>query len=624
MIKSSVNNIEFSKLNLTHFLVGAILICSLLYLPIISADFTSLHRAIAVSLATSIYGLYLIFSKQRIKLTLADLGWLSLISLSFLSSLWSLNPFHALFGGFSTLLVYLCYKLFEGCNWTVQTQRWLSILMFVFVAFALGIIIYSNFILPKKYGQTGFLSGMNDHYMASLVLVSSPYILIVKRKYPYVIASSLILISIAIVIYKVGSLQVFLGSMITCIYLIVSLTRASLKRILFIMFSASIIVLLSSAVFMLKKDSMIERFELLREFDTQNDRKLMWKNSFELFKKRPLLGVGKNNWRQEVRQYGNNEFRRWSNKRRQPTMFHHPHSWFFHIISELGILGLLSYLLIGLSCIQSILKNKVFDGLTYTAIFSLLSFLWVGLMYGVVYNRFNSFVGLPILAVLCLSIINVNSKQLITLGARLSGALYILGSIACFIYFLCAFCGKQEYDNGFRLVKRGKGTEALRVLEPENVYWDLSQVSRQAAYASEQIQNLPEAIRYYNMSIRQNPYDALLLYEFSKTLYRHGNYEEALHYSYKVYDLCNRYEDNNHHLLDCLEKRGDSEKLISQACKIKKLRELVNKILNNNLSNYLKNRPNFKPPKDELMIRVTEILGPHDCQSTIGQSKIGK
>jgi len=535
-------------------LTAFLLLCSsLLIVPSQIFSFTSYERAIGVSFLLVVYGLQLMLSKPHKNIfTLADIGWLSLIVLSFLSALWALNPYKAIYGGFTTLLVYLSYRLFQRIYWSSRFIISLRLLFFVCTVISLGMIANSQF---QSSGVTYRMAGANVHYLGSFVMVMMPFILLLKKGIAQTVFSVLTLGALSFFIYKGGSLQVLLCVFITCLYLIVKGNKISLKKMMRVLFFMTLLSIVSVVIFKKNKTAITSKFTLLKEFDSQNDRLEMWKNSMRLFVKAPIAGVGKNNWKNEITQYGLGGYGRW--KSENPGMFNHAHNWFFQIIAELGILGLLSYFLIFLSCIYSLAKSKKNTGFIYAALFALLSFIWLGLMYGIIYNQAERFQGLPILVALCLSIVNKGTKKCALDTSRFAGFIVITSSLLCLTFFYNSKLTSKKSTRVKALMHLGNYTTAVSTLDSLNEFWDNSTLFEQSAKANALLGNSVVARDYYRRVLDYDPYNVKLLYDYGSYLYKIGDFINAIDYSQRAYELSEGFLDNKLLMIDCLIEFGD-------------------------------------------------------------------
>ncbi|WP_284652702.1 O-antigen ligase family protein [Flavobacterium terrisoli] len=83
----------------------------------------------------------------------------------------------------------------------------------------------------------------------------------------------------------------------------------------------------------------------LSDSKTLESRILFWKNSMQMSKEHPLLGVGIGNWQIQFPKYGFNNFTEYGIVNGESTL-QRPHNDFIWILCETGILGLLAYLIL--------------------------------------------------------------------------------------------------------------------------------------------------------------------------------------------------------------------------------------------------------------------------------------
>lgn len=188
-------------LNLIAFLI---LLVSVLIVPKQLLDVAPIEKAMGVSVLLLIYGFWLVRAQpDRLQFSLTDIGWLLLIALTFLSAFWALNPYKAIYGGFTTLVLYLTYRVFLHIEWTTHHQKLIRVLFLIFSVIALGIILYS---IMNLSGQTQRLvTGINAHYLGSLVVVVMPFILLLKKGKLASIFSTLIVLAIRDVLLLEGN-----------------------------------------------------------------------------------------------------------------------------------------------------------------------------------------------------------------------------------------------------------------------------------------------------------------------------------------------------------------------------------------------------------------------------------
>jgi tetratricopeptide (TPR) repeat protein len=104
-----------------------------------------------------------------------------------------------------------------------------------------------------------------------------------------------------------------------------------------------------SSAFEKNKKSSLQAYpttEPIFRMSTLNERIWLWKKTFEMVKKHPLMGIGVGQWRLAFPIYGKIQKFRQSDDGPIEIFFQRPHNDYIWILSESGIIGLLSYLAI--------------------------------------------------------------------------------------------------------------------------------------------------------------------------------------------------------------------------------------------------------------------------------------
>lgn len=107
--------------------------------------------------------------------------------------------------------------------------------------------------------------------------------------------------------------------------------------------------------------------------ETIKERLLLWNNTLEMIKEQPILGVGLGNWKIHFPKYKITGLR----SEQGEVFFQRPHNDYLWIASEMGVMGLLAYLVVLLStlfyAIQSLKKSSMKEGETYDLVLAMTS-----------------------------------------------------------------------------------------------------------------------------------------------------------------------------------------------------------------------------------------------------------
>jgi len=530
-------------------LIGILLVlASVLYIPNIHIKYSHYERGMLIALLLFIFGVFnFIYAKDKVAIGLSDIGWWGLILLSGLSALWSTNPYYAIFGMFTTLLVYLSFKFFEAIQWTNTTSQYLNLGIQLCIFVAMGTIIYAIY-YPTEWQILSRLlirklTNSNFNFLGSLIVILMPYFLFQRGSFRTVFNLSFLLVTIYI-LYKTGSAQVVLASLFLLFCYLLFLIKVSKKWFMSIMASLFICTIIA-IIFIYKNEATLRTKSFVwEEFYQQNDRMTMWQNSFKLFKKKPLLGIGKNNWKAEVYQYGYNHYAPGINNNYKPKIYHHTHNSFFQTLSELGLLGLLSLVWIGYVYLLGLKQKPDFDDLEYTSLISILIFLLLSSIYGIIYNHFESFKGIPIFMTLSLALVTQKNASKWRINNKYFYIVFILATISSFTFFYCSKFAKYHYREGIKIQRDKKFKAAENTLNKALFCWDNGLINQHLAKSHKGQNNLNAANQAYQKAIQYSPHNPVLLYNYGSFLYNQQRYKEALVHAKNAYILSNKYFEN--------------------------------------------------------------------------------
>lgn len=243
----------------------------------------------------------------------------------------------------------ICFSLFDIINKTQQGQHLLRQIEVIKGTAANKNLLSSILFLCLPFYFMGLQQGKNVRFLSLGAIISTLFVLVTVRTRVVLIACFIFFT--LLICYKIKQ-------------------RFAIKKRYFLVFGISALVLLfgsykfflESKIAHLKSSSTdITQQYLYRLSDSQTleSRILFWKNSMEMAKDHPFLGVGLGNWQIHFPKYGLNNFDDYAIANGENTL-QRPHNDFIWILCETGILGLLAYLMIfGLVFYQlySLIKN---------------------------------------------------------------------------------------------------------------------------------------------------------------------------------------------------------------------------------------------------------------------------
>ncbi|MBP7512059.1 MAG: O-antigen ligase family protein, partial [Bacteroidia bacterium] len=253
------------------------------------------------------------------------------------------------------LYVSAMWLMYMVVNTTTVSIRFISIGISMASLISLALLAFE--ILEKQKAGTHLWEQKNLYELqsafghknlyASFQLLCLPFIFYLvqtEKKVLRYAATALLLLALA----SIGLIQtksVILGLGIAMIFALPvagTLLLRQQKRTLILLIIGYLSLLVGTALFIYATQ---DKFTLLLSNDTIRERILLWNNTFEMIKEFAPIGVGAGNWQVYFPKYGLGEFMQTNYLISDGyTTFQRPHSDFLWVLSELGVLGLLSYL----------------------------------------------------------------------------------------------------------------------------------------------------------------------------------------------------------------------------------------------------------------------------------------
>lgn len=173
-----------------------------------------------------------------------------------------------------------------------------------------------------------------------------------------ILTSSLSAVLITVLMSRSVWVAIIAGIIFTFIFNLTTKNKLFHYTRNFFCYSIVLLILISSSVLIYSKidksnafQKQVQKITNLK-YDTVKDRIILWKNSYALFKEKPLLGNGLGSWKINILKYGNQNLRSEDNL----TFYQRPHNDYLWILCEGGILTLCCFLLIFIFCFISAYK----------------------------------------------------------------------------------------------------------------------------------------------------------------------------------------------------------------------------------------------------------------------------
>ncbi len=541
--------------NISHFYqVGSLLLLfvSIGMMPIFfGSSLNDYSKAMNLSVLLSVLLSINFFLKdQQLKFSFLDIAWWGLIAHHFVSMQWSTNPYFALYGGWSMTLVYIAFKFFEATTWSNKGNV-LRVYLSILVVLLVGIIYY---IVSSRKGviQRSSISiqwiGDNLNFAGSLAVLILPFLIFYRAKIVFII-NIILLTFIFYVLYKTGSAQVVVVLFSLTILYILYFLQLSKRIIIYVLITSFVVGLIFLPILMnLGKEWNSVSF-VLKEFSEQNDRLTMWYHSWLLFWDQPFLGVGKNNWSTDVYQFGYQDYASYSNSAINPKNYKHAHNIFFQILSEQGLWGIACYGALVASTIFTFLKRKIYTSLEIAAAVGLISYIGLASMYGVLYNHYPQFKGVPILIACYVAIINPSLSFSWSIKSRWVSVPLLIAALCASHFFYYTTKNHHTFKTGLKAFRQHRFDEAETYFWSIKDQWDNAMTCQFLGSVWERQGHQKEALTAYEVAIFYDPHKPQLLLSNARILFNQEQYNKALQLTIQAYKLCPIYQANHSFLV---------------------------------------------------------------------------
>ena len=314
------------------FLGITIILLTLLIIPL---PILAVHRYILFSIIPFfILSNGILLGNASVPLYRSDLFWVSFCVVGISSYLWTVNVSLIWF----PLAIWFCLILWllSMRVITVMFDEARLFVSYVFVGLFLISLIYIAIILLLKLSPAKYF-GYNTNYLTLHLLSLWPFLLFYKKKYAFLnISCFLLLIYIFYLSHSKGSFLIF----VFLIFLSISeyLYKRSKKILRYLVIA---ILSIGLVVFFFPGFNLfIDRIQEKIIDNGDFSRLFMLRDSFDIFKNHPLLGIGLGNWHsfaytgdQSLFLGIQNAFYRFNS-----------HNLYSLILAELGLIGIISYL----------------------------------------------------------------------------------------------------------------------------------------------------------------------------------------------------------------------------------------------------------------------------------------
>ena len=285
--------------------------------------------------------------------------------------------------------------------------------------------------------------------------------------------------------------------------------------------------------------------------NTLNERFFLWKKSVAMAKANPLLGVGLGQWRLAFPAYGKMQRFRESDEGLTEIFFQRPHNDYVWILTETGIIGLLSYLTIfGITIFYAL---KIFfksDDVNKKA-------LAIFMLFGIIGYMVISFFSFPKERIVHNIFLMLNMACVVSIYHRSFSEknnvsypkILILNHLIMLLLIFCAVVGfnrlRSEAHLKDALAARQKGNwQKLRsaIDKADSLFYQIDPVSVPLVWyrgiANYSMGKFSEALEDFKTANHIHPNHIHVLNNLATSHAKLGDYQSAIEYYKKALDVC--------------------------------------------------------------------------------------
>lgn len=301
---------------------------------------------------------YLLLRTLRQPVSLAFLGF---IGVKVVSTFIAINAVEAWFDILSSVSCFLFYLLLSALLKVRENSK--QLLLWIIAVFN-GLIIAFGVIGFAKVGfdweRMGDIGSqmVNPNLFAPLFFMCIPFLLTLikenRSKFLVLVLLALDILIIIVLQNRATYLALLLG-VIAFLGGYIYAHKGSLFKWSYL--AVVIMIIIGSCIYISQKTEYLKilankEADIHNNYNSTTERLQIWNRSILLFKDNPLIGVGTGNWPIRVTEYGITD----PKSDQGNKYFLRPHNELLRILSELGILGFISTLLIVLFIVLNLIK----------------------------------------------------------------------------------------------------------------------------------------------------------------------------------------------------------------------------------------------------------------------------
>lgn len=320
----------------------------ILALPSVFSDLITFPENTIRFLLISIFSLIWILSNFKANINFPAKHVILLLSgyytLNILSSFWSLNPADSIMEsqriGTGIILILIFNSILKTEEKYISfLKSYLLFISFLIVSVSSDFLQLEHYSFEALYDVQSFF--IHKNILASFLFLSlsltSFSILKLKTKWKLfsILISSLLLLTLLLLFNR----TTYLAIAVTAFTFIILKLKPRAKSITIVL----TIFISFISFYSYHSISKMNQSNTITSTNSISERLNVWENTIELIKEKPILGVGAGNWQYNFLKHSVSDINKIVHNN---TTFQKPHNDFLWVLSELGIIGILLFLLI--------------------------------------------------------------------------------------------------------------------------------------------------------------------------------------------------------------------------------------------------------------------------------------
>lgn len=268
----------------------------------------------------------------------------SYYTLNILSSFWSLNPADSIMEsqriGTGIILILIFNSILKTEEKYISfLKSYLLFISFLIVSVSSDFLQLEHYSFEALYDIQSFF--IHKNILASFLFLSlsltSFSILKLKTKWKLfsILISSLLLLTLLLLFNR----TTYLALAVTAFLFIILKLKPRARSIIIVL----TIFIGFTSFYSYHSITKVNQSNTITSTHSINERLNVWENTIELIKEKPILGVGAGNWQYNFLKHSVSDINKIAHNN---TTFQKPHNDFLWVLSELGIIGILLFLLI--------------------------------------------------------------------------------------------------------------------------------------------------------------------------------------------------------------------------------------------------------------------------------------